>query len=82
MTSGELPLIHIHASCWVAGARCPSVPTTSMNGSSDAGASFGATSRQASAPNPSTRLTPPADTSGVRSRRNEATASVALHARP
>ena len=76
--SGALPLIQSQASCGVAGARSPSIPSSPGKSASDAGASDGATSRQAAAPNPATMFTPPADTSGARNRRNEATASVGV----
>ncbi len=77
-TSGEELLIQIQASCWVAGAPRPSGAVMAWNRSSEAGASAGATSRQASAPNATTRFTPPAETSDVRSLRNEATAAVGV----
>jgi hypothetical protein len=49
-------------------------PITGSKGAMSSGTIVGATSRHIAAPNASTRLTPPADTSGVRNPRNAATA--------
>ena len=78
VTSGSAPLIHTHASCWVAGVLSVA-PLIDSNAPRSAEPSDGATSRTRRLPNAITMFTPPADTSGVRSCRNAATASCGRH---
>src|SRR6266540_2415283 len=74
--SGAAPLIQTQASCWATGAPRPSAPSIARKSARSVGrCPTGATPCQAAAENPSTTLTPPAETSGAQSRRNDGIAS-------